>query len=251
MPVAVFHIFGVEFDLETIDAVAAGTFLLAMATFVLALFTYRLLRAAEDDRTIALAALSAAERHAEVAQRQAEVAERTLAVQIQPALVEVPVDLVAPREHVSLSGVQTIELPVGGVYADFVSGGSEIFCAVPFLNAGRGTAAIWHGWVEIAGPRGFPASDFARPNVPPGSRTHAYFRFRRGEPGFEEVAQLISRRDRLLVAIQYSDLSRRQTRITRFLIGYAADAPNQWTVLQVAVGDPDTGEIPPPGAQET
>jgi hypothetical protein len=252
MASGIFHIFGVEFALEKFDSVAAGTFLLAVATFFLALVTYRLLRAAKDERETALDALAAAEEQARIAQRQADVAERTLSVQMQPVLVEMPVSSSGSLELVSFPGTgQTVPLPVGGVYAGAdVPGraGPEVRLAVPFLNAGRGIAAISYGWIEIYGPRGFRAIDFARPNVPVGSETYAFFLFRQGELGFDEVGDLIRRGSEILVAVQYSDISRRQTRTTRFWIRFQADARTGWVIYQVEVGDPDTGVPPPPGA---
>jgi hypothetical protein len=64
-------------DIRSIDVVGLGTLLLAIATFLLAFLTWRLLKAAKDDRRIALQALVASERQADISDQALSAADRT------------------------------------------------------------------------------------------------------------------------------------------------------------------------------
>ena len=66
-------------DIDSIDATALGTLLLAVGTFWLAFLTRRLLGAAQTDRRTALGALKASERQASIAEEALATAERSAA----------------------------------------------------------------------------------------------------------------------------------------------------------------------------
>jgi hypothetical protein len=243
----------VEFDFHKIDAVAAGTILLALATFILALFTFFLLRSGTKDRKIAMDALEAGREQAKISERHTAAAEKTLESQIQPVLIEIPVDLsVLPRDQVYFpTSVEPTEIPYGGVYAaaDVGPNENEVRISVPLLNAGRGIAKVEGAWIELANPRiGYSAVDLSRPNVPVGTHTRAQFFFREGEDGFRSVGDLIRGQSEFLVALRYSDVFGRQTTTTRLTARFRSRAHMNWEIDLVDVGDPDFGEVPPPGA---
>lgn len=234
---------GVELELHHLDWVGLGTIFLGLATFVLAFLTRRAVNEAEKDRVLAQRALDAA-------LLQASVAQQTLDVEIQPIIIEVPLDL-SQEDLVHFpdgpQGVR-IRIVVGGVYVHI---DDEIaVCSVPFRNVGRGVAAVATAWLEEGGgSAGYAARDLTRPNLPTGETLRANFVFRRGEGGFAHLSHRVAHRDGLVVGVRYADVAGRQVRDTRLEIRFSQSAHTNWETVYVEVGDPDTGEPLPPGAQ--
>ena len=231
----------------------------ALATFILAAITLAVLFSARGDRKVAVEALEAAQTQAQISQEQAdaaaqhaEIAEKTLAAQIQPVLVEVPLDLSIKHSVFFPTVPEPLDLPDGGIYAAAdVPGvdGAEVRIAAPFLNAGRGIASVSAAWIEVPGVlQGFSAIDLLRPNVPIDRQTYALFLFRPEEAGFRDVGALIRTKSEFVVVIEYGDITKRQVTKTKLLVRYRSTAHTNWEVVNVEVSDPDTGEIPPAGA---
>jgi hypothetical protein len=76
---------GITFHLHVLDWVGLGTLFLGLSTFVVAFLTWRTLVAAKQDRALAQEAVDAAH-------KQAEVAQKSLDAQIQPLIMDVPLD---------------------------------------------------------------------------------------------------------------------------------------------------------------
>jgi hypothetical protein len=235
-----FCILGVKFDLDHIDAVGLGTLLLAIATACLAATTLKIAKSAEEERELANSALASA-------QRQSETAEKTLATQIRPLLIEVPPDP-SLRDRAYFPGdPKPIRTRVGYVLVQRST--QKIRISVPYRNAGPGVASIQAAYLEQANPRvGFSASDLSKPNVPAGEDVRVSFVFRQDEAHFQTIAAKIDSTDDLLAVVLYQDVSGRQAATTKLAIRYRGSAPTKWEVAFVEVGDPDMGEIPPPGA---
>lgn len=243
------YVFAVDVEIHKIGAVAATTVLLALATFVLAAVALAQLLRSRGDRRIANQALDVAAQQAQISERQAVAGERALQAQIRAILIEVPIDVDRQERFRFPDEKRSAARAVGELLVDSevaTSAGEDVKIAVPFLNAGPGIAQAEYAWIEIA-DRGYSAVDLTRPNIPPGEETRALFYFRVGELGHEEVKALIDERRDILVAIRYHDIAGRQVTTTRVSLRYVGKPELQWEIAYVEIGEPDTGEVPPPG----
>jgi hypothetical protein len=240
---------GVDVEIHKIGAVAASTIALAVATFLLAAVAFIQLLRSRGDRRIADQALEVANQQAQISERQAVAGERALQAQIRAILIEVPIDVDRQDRFRFSDEKRGASRAVGELLVDGevpTSTGEAVKVAVPFLNAGPGIAQAESAWIELGG-RGYSAVDLTRPNIPPGEETRALFYFRTEESGHEEVKALIDERRDILVAIRYHDIVGRQVTTTRVSLRYVGKPELQWEVVYVEIGEPDTGEVPPPG----
>jgi hypothetical protein len=203
-----------DWDWVTISALAtaAGTLVLAIATFA----------------------------SVRSANRAARVAEQALLLGLRPLLVTSRFG-VDPEQKVGFVDGKWVKLPPGEAVAEV--GDGAVYLAISLRNAGTGIAVL-HGWAVSTEPD-VPRADVEPPPlesfhrlsrdlyVPPGDSGFWQGAFRDASSDeFEAVAAAIRRRDHFTVWLLYGDYQGGQRMISRF--GMTAKGDGEGWVAAVA-----------------
>lgn len=238
---------------------AAGTGMLALATFFLA-------RRTTAEVTAATSQARASLEQVEISQQQAKVAERALAAQTQPLLTDVPwgvAQLVAGYAMKPGSDSRSVLSSVFGPKEAHYRDASEVRVwldqetrgvrfAIPVRNVGNGTAliqAVVFRFSNDASLTGFPAS----PVVPPREVTVLSLDLEGGDdPDVSVATQAVEQGTSFSVVTAYADSSGEAKRAVRLDVYPGEDSDSDWWVRQVhwdesieaVVSNPDMSSTP-------
>ncbi len=216
--------------------------LVAIMTGVLAFTTWRLARQTAKEVKQSGQQVEVSKQQVEVSNQLAKTAQTTLEAQIQPVLVDMPVDLLAgPVEPAVYPGrSDVLMLYPGRVHV--IEETDEIMVSIPIRNAGVGLAMI--RGVDMCFPTPCPPPQIAinPANLAPGEAGRVLVRAERGEPAFDQMHNvLLSGNFSLRVA--FSDIAGQRPFLTRFDVYHLQGGGlGLWIVRQVHFEDPETRE---------
>jgi lysylphosphatidylglycerol synthetase-like protein (DUF2156 family) len=237
---------------KKLDAVGFGTITLAVATAVLAYFTWAAVREAEADRRLAEEALAESRRQAEAAtaalelsRRQADISQRILNGELRPILVPVPHWVAEMEEFQYPDYSKKTRLPLGA--AQFLLDHTDqILISVPLRNIGRGVAFIDTMYVAT-GQGHLHATGSTNLHPAPGDTTRALWRIQPADESHAPLKALIATMSDAVVTVVYRDIAGQQRTFTD--VTYRPSRlPEVYEPHQTVLSEPDAERDIPNGA---
>jgi hypothetical protein len=194
--------------------------------------------AAEHQAKASRAMIKVARDQVAAAQEQAEVARQSLSVQVQPVLIDEPLQLAVEERTDFPDGPLTVH--PGGIVVS--SAGDTARLSFPVRNMGRGPAEIRGVGVRLTGRDGQrvegPAcNEVSRGVLPVGETSRLNFWFGAAEfgPRWDAWVHTVTAYGSFTVLVRYADLSGGAHQVSHFVVQRRERAHYGWEVRRVLV----------------